>query len=59
MSMRIGNAVYLDGMEPIEVEPLVAAYFERIAQNFEVNEDTLIDLIALRPGGVVRVGKML
>lgn len=57
MSIRIGNTVYIDGMEPIVVEPPVADSFERIATQFEVSKDTLDDLIANKPGGLVRVGR--
>ena len=57
MSMRIGNVVYIDGMEPIMVDPAVAENFERISAQFEVTKETLNDLIACKPGGIVRVGR--
>ena len=59
MSIRIGNVVYIDGMEPIKVEPNAADNFERIAAQFEVSKHTLEDLISNKPGGVVHVGRRI
>lgn len=59
MSIRIGNTVYIEGMKPVEVEPMVANNFERIAAQFEVSKETLDDLVENKPGGIVRVGRLI
>ena len=55
MPIRIGNTVYIDGMEPVTVPEEVAFQFERLAADYEVSKDTLDDLISAKPSGIVRV----
>lgn len=56
--IRIGNTAYTNWMDPIDVDPRVEDDFERVRLNFEVDEQTLKDLIDNRPGGIVRVGQL-
>ena len=59
MSIRIGNTVYIPGMDPIVVEPRIARDFELLSKSYEVDENTLKDLLESKPGGMVRVGRII
>jgi hypothetical protein len=51
MTIRIGNVVYIEGMVPIEVEPMDSL---TLIADAEPAKNALDDLLAVRPGGIVR-----